>query len=173
MEEYISIACDSNVAYTTCSPKAKATQSYVSVMSGGVGDVANDLTYGRGTNGLNYFTLTDYRFNYWSDTPTPTVTVRIAHAMDKKMDDGLPQSGSVLAALWSKSIAPGSSIVFGWAGYNIPNLASGSNAIPTTAATAGSSSTCYDNGNTANAIQQYSLSQNGGSGVNCGLAFRF
>jgi hypothetical protein len=41
-----------------------------------------------------------------------------------------------------------------------------------TNATPGSSTTCYDNGNTASVQQTYSLAQNNGAGLNCALSFK-
>jgi len=91
------------------------------------------------------------------NTSTPGLTVQQAAAMDAKMDDGLPQSGNVLAQYIAGGGARQQSFV-GTAG---------------TAATAGSATTCYDNGGTGGAPQQYSMGQNNGTGVNCALSFRF
>jgi prepilin-type N-terminal cleavage/methylation domain-containing protein len=92
------------------------------------------------------------------------ITVQQASRIDAKVDDGLPESGRVLAMLpyyqfvcWSE---PGGS------NANCGHAAS-------TAALSGSSTTCYDNNHIGGAARQYSMTQNSGSGVNCGLSFRF
>lgn len=174
IEDGVSDMGDGNCCYSTYNPKAKVTESLVFVMGGGIGDVSGDLATGHGTNGINYFVMMDNKFTIWSDLVIhPTVSVKLAYAIDRKMDDGLPQGGGVIAAMWNKTTAPGCCPVFGWAGDNINNLSTGHNADPTTTATPGSSTTCYDNGNVDGYVQQYSISQNAGSGVNCGLAFKF
>jgi hypothetical protein len=94
---------------------------------------------------------------------SPGLTVLEASSIDKKIDDGLPQSGSVSATYLN---ATGSNPYLQWA--NGPNFAG-----PYTTATPGSSTSCFDNGNAAGATQQYSLSQSGGSNVNCALSFQF
>jgi prepilin-type N-terminal cleavage/methylation domain-containing protein len=108
-------------------------------------------------------------------TSTPALTVQEAYSMDKKIDDGIPQSGNVLA-FYMGGPGWGGGSPFGWAagggntgansGYGTP--ADG----PTTAATVGSATTCYDNGNVAGP-QQYSVEQSGGTNLNCALSFRF
>lgn len=77
-----------------------------------------------------------------------TMRVADAYSIDKKTDDGFPQLGKATAS------------VFNWVG------ATG------TSATAGSLSTCYDNGNAAGQVQQYSMTQNEGRGGNCSQSFK-
>ncbi len=104
------------------------------------------------------------------DTATyPGITAAQAFAIDSKIDDGLPQWGRVLTQLvnnWGivcpKGGPPGS---FGASGGDWENCS------PTTAATAGSSVTCYDNGGIAVAAQHYSTEINGGTGVNLRCRF--
>ncbi len=77
-----------------------------------------------------------------------------------KIDDGYPQTGNVTATYLNWD-------AIAWAG-------TGDIAVsPYTTATPGSSTTCFDNGNTAGQPQQYSMEQNNGAGVNCALSFRF
>jgi prepilin-type N-terminal cleavage/methylation domain-containing protein len=105
-------------------------------------------------NGLNYFGISKATaLIYWDLTSLPQIPVNQAYALDKKADDGLPQSGTVLAMYVSDGQA--------WAGP------------AGTAATPASPTTCYDNANTGGATQQYSVKQNNGSGVNCVLSFQF
>lgn len=75
----------------------------------------------------------------------PGLTVQQAYQTDKKVDDGLPQTGRVTATY---VYAFGSSL--------------------STNAISPSSTTCFDttSGN-------YSVTQNNGTGVNCGLSFKF
>lgn len=147
-------------------PLGKLSNTHVYAWSGGVNahigiGLANP-------DGKTYLSVA--LFTRWCGTnvcvgPTYSnnVQVRIAQSIDRKMDDGLPQSGSVTASL------------FNWAGvsdavYNTE--VSGNDYFPTTTATAGSSSTCYDNNNISGAAQQYSITQNNGAGSNCALSFR-
>ncbi|HEU5047932.1 MAG TPA: prepilin-type N-terminal cleavage/methylation domain-containing protein [Rickettsiales bacterium] len=83
---------------------------------------------------------------------TPALSVLQAYNIDKKVDDGYPQTGTVMAILkrWGQD----------WIG------ASGTTATPASA------TTCYDNGNTGGATQKYSVGQNGGNGLNCALSMR-
>ena len=98
---------------------------------------------------------------------SPGLTVEQAQNIDKKMDDGLPQAGKARAVYLGSTT--GVSAVWAAGGGNIGQSTSGN---PSNAATAGSSTTCYDNNNISNAIQQYSVSQ-GTSNLNCALSFQF
>jgi prepilin-type N-terminal cleavage/methylation domain-containing protein len=107
----------------------------------------------------------------------PGLTVKQAYDIDKKIDDGLPQSGSVMTmynawfTTWPAggSFDPirGSLVRGGFEPANGAPIAAGS-----AVATPSSATTCYDNGNVAGAIEQYSIAVSG-SGVNCALSFRF
>jgi prepilin-type N-terminal cleavage/methylation domain-containing protein len=79
----------------------------------------------------------------------PGLTVRQAYDIDKKIDDGLPLTGSVIAAYASGNACGGGGVC-----------------NPSNAATP-SSSTCYDttSGN-------YSITVSNGSNVNCALSFK-
>lgn len=76
-------------------------------------------------------------------TSSPGMTVQQAYSIDNKIDDGLPETGNVVAAYVSGNVE-----------VIAPNAA------------APSATTCFDT-----TSGQYSLSQNGGSGVNCALGF--
>jgi prepilin-type N-terminal cleavage/methylation domain-containing protein len=100
------------------------------------------------------------------------LTVAQAYSLDKKTDDGLPQSGNITALYINQTLL--NSVPAWAAGGGVMGANNG--AIPplaTTASTSGSATTCYDNGNVAGKAQQYSVAQNGGSGMNCALSFRF
>jgi prepilin-type N-terminal cleavage/methylation domain-containing protein len=93
----------------------------------------------------------------------PGLTVIEARNIDAKVDDGLPQSGRILALylgpvpVWS-------------AGGGLTGAAGAGNA-PTTTATAWASTNCYDNNGVAG-VQAYSVSRNSDL-VNCALSFQF
>jgi len=115
--------------------------------------------------GLNYYTIAA---NLTLGNPGwyisgAGLTVQQASAIDQKMDDGMPQSGNVTATYLTGNY-PGP--VWVEAPFNNYGAAS-------TSAMTGSATTCYDNGNSAGVTRQYSLSQSGGSNVNCALSFRF
>ena len=127
-----------------------------------------------GGSGINYFGMSVLTAVNDLVTSTPGLTVNQANQIDKKIDDGLPQSGNVIAIyldggagfsypLWAAGGGSASS----------PNIGYNWNGNPSNSATSGSSTTCYDNGNVNGATQQYSMTQNGGAGVNCALSFQF
>lgn len=148
-------------------PEAKiGNGNYLSLVRGGVFSTPGTS---QGTDGKNYITINDRGFLAWNYPVNPMVSPYQAFSIDQKMDDGLPQTGNVIAARWRKDVQPACCITFSWAGTNVLD---GTNPRPSTAATASSSSTCYDNNNTAGAVQKYSMSQNGGNGINCGLSFK-
>lgn len=116
-----------------------------------------------GNDGNNYFglsTVVDVSNGCYPSAAlnNASIPVQLAYSIDKKIDDGFPQSGNVMAMYDGSGVS-------NWAGTNI--------VPPSTAATAGSASTCFDNGNVGGATQQYSMTQNGGAGANCALSFRF
>ncbi len=100
------------------------------------------------------------------------LTVAQAQSIDSKVDDGLPQSGNVTALLVTTAVywsAGGSGT---WPANAGAGSGFGGRGGPTTAATPGSATTCFDNGSVVGP-QQYSLAQDGGSNINCALSFRF
>jgi prepilin-type N-terminal cleavage/methylation domain-containing protein len=126
--------------------------NYIAVWSGG-------LTEADGTNyfELEAIILINQTGNAGVILGNKGLTVAEAHSIDSKIDDGLPQSGNVLAAYLQG--APSWTSQQGWPPY--------------TTATPETSGTCYDNGNVGGATQQYSQGQNGGATVNCTLSFQF
>jgi prepilin-type N-terminal cleavage/methylation domain-containing protein len=114
----------------------------------------------------------------------PVFTVLQAYSIDTKLDDGLPQTGHIFTfdgsktgSGWSSNTNPASSVGIDYIGTvgDYDSVTHG----PITAATSPAvitpptSTTCYDNGNTPNGVEQYSLGTNGGSGINCNLTFQF
>jgi prepilin-type N-terminal cleavage/methylation domain-containing protein len=100
-------------------------------------------------NNVNYFGLTvpSVIISGGNLTCGPGLTVTQAQSIDSKVDDGLPLSGRITTNYMSGSASD-------------PPSAQSPNA-PTPSA-----STCYDT-----TSKQYSMSQNGGSNVNCALSF--
>lgn len=90
------------------------------------------------------------------DKPT-AFTVRQAYNIDRKIDDGMPLTGTVLA-MYHNDNDSGFSYVH-------------SNAL-TTGAVAASATSCF-HGSGSRTGYQYSLTQNNGAGGNCALAFMF
>jgi prepilin-type N-terminal cleavage/methylation domain-containing protein len=117
------------------------------------------------SNGVNYYgvvgissvTTLNAALTYTQSTPAQ------AYAIDAKIDDGLPQSGTVTARylyFYSFVYAVGG----GGAG-------AGQYGTQNPIATAGSSTTCYDNGNVYQAIMKYSTSQPTNN-LNCALSYK-
>ena len=143
-------------------PAAKlGNGNYIYVYSGGYAGHNGD---GQG-DGVNYFGLSAFvSFGQGGCSPclwsNPGLTVAQAAAIDKKMDDGLPTTGNVVAAyLWSNN--------YSWGNVGTPN------AGPPTIAITGYSGSCFDNGGNSSNPMQYSVEVSNGSNVTCGLSFRF
>jgi len=118
------------------------------------------------SNGFNYFGLSQITALSVAGLPTSTagLSVQQAYNIDTKMDDGLPQTGRVMA--------------YQDTGFPLKScLAGGSPAtcLPATvaSATSPSATTCSDSGGVAGGIAQYSTTQNNGTGINCALSFQF
>jgi prepilin-type N-terminal cleavage/methylation domain-containing protein len=138
-------------------PQAKlGGGNYVYVWSGGWlqgSSVGSD-----GTNYFGIFALSALD-DGWPADGLPSIPVRQAYAIDSKMDDGLPQSGRVLA------------LEDGWGGIRWARGDGNNGAYPGTSA-GGTSITCFDNGSAAGATMQYSMEVSNGSYPNCGLSFK-
>ncbi len=105
-----------------------------------------------GNPGVNYFGLTAVGgLNSAYLSTGPVLSVAQAYKIDTKVDDGMPEAGNVQAF---------------YPGGNDTTGNGGSGWAPSAASASGS--TCFDT--TSN---QYSMTQNGGAGVNCNLSFRF
>ena len=103
---------------------------------------------GNQTTNINFFGISVPTATMNVDlTSTTGMTVKQAYDIDKKIDDGLPQSGNVLAYLGSGPF---------WAGSNVNNYGApyySWSAIPPTTAS------CFDNNNVYGAIPNYSVQQ--------------
>ena len=127
--------------------------------------------YQGNVTGQTYFCLSAVSaltLSNWTFNSTPGLSVNQASSIDTKVDDGFPQSGRTQAFYVNHAF---SSSYYSWAAGGGVEGANASH-LPTTAATAGSSTTCYDNNNVAG-TQKYSVTQNNGTGVNCALSVRF
>ena len=119
---------------------------------------------GTGGDSQNYFAISAVQqLSYWWADSNPGLTVKQAYDIDKKVDDGYPQSGRVLAFYLDAN-----TVFYGavWAGSG------GQTGTPYTTATPGTATTCYDNGNSVGQ-QTYSVKISNGANVNCALSFRF
>jgi hypothetical protein len=98
----------------------------------------------------------------------PSLTPLEAFNIDKKMDDGLPGTGSVISAYQPWSNVSPTTNTFHWAdglGVVVASLT-----LPTTAKAAVATS-CTDNNNISGE-QNYSIGQISGNGLNCAVTFR-
>lgn len=115
------------------------------------------LVYSSG--GYNYYAVTrnpSIQPNGPAFSGTGAIPVIQAYNFDLKIDDGLPQSGTVTTQ------GGFNNTVMNWASGGAPG-----------GAVSASSTTCHDNaGNVAN-IMKYSVTQNSGAGTNCSLSVRF
>jgi len=171
-------------------PPAKlGSGNYVYVWSGGwtLSAVSNNTN-----DGYNYFgvsNISGISNSISSSYPQAlssnlALTVKQAYSIDTKIDDGLPQTGRVLALY----ISP----CFGgfWAGnsvcspstISIPNIFDVDHTPqggPITSTSVTNSATpinianCYDNNNTTGGTERYSITTNNGTGYNCALSFKF
>jgi prepilin-type N-terminal cleavage/methylation domain-containing protein len=123
----------------------------------------NSFVYTASANGNNYYGIASLSYinGFSVGAPlvggTPAFTVKQAYDIDRKMDDGFPQSGNVTAqCLGGYSYSP----PIPWVG-----TADQSATPPLT-------STCYDNGGNTG-VQHYSTQVNNGAGLNCSLLFKF
>jgi prepilin-type N-terminal cleavage/methylation domain-containing protein len=137
-------------------PTAKiGNGNYVYVWSGGV-EATQSIT---DNNGINYYGLSAVT-ELQAQNPTPSnmaLSAVQAFAIDSKMDDGVPQSGNVMAMYVNYGAR--------WAGntYGVFGALPSSDAAP-------SDTTCYDG---IAGQHQYSKGWNKGANINCALSFRF
>ncbi len=133
----------------------------------------------------NYFTvssITSCCNNDIYSSANPGITVQQAYNIDKKMDDGWPQSGNVTACYTNYNVEnynliyASGGMVKGANGGLLPNpnfggCCSGSYCNPTTTATSPASTDCFGNNNTTGTMT-YSVSTNANT-QNCALSFKF
>lgn len=144
--------------------------NFVYIWSGGFRYGLPWSTYDAGGDGKNYFGITTISSigtggNSSGFYSTVGMTVKDAYNIDKKIDDGLPQTGNTLA-----QYSCSGDIYWAIGGGGCMSNVFAENPGGTAAA---SSVTCYDNNNVAAATMNYSITQNAGAGMNCALVFRF
>jgi len=118
----------------------------------------------------NFFTISKVQKIAFADKSGETVSetginVTVAYNIDKKIDDGMPLSGKVIAA----GAAEGE---FFFANGD-RNLIRDGDLMPSDKAIIPSSSTCYDNHNNPKNPVEYSITQRGILENNCMLSFQF
>lgn len=135
----------------------------------------NNFVYVFSVGGVNYFAVSSVTKLSWYlyGNTSPGLTVQQAYAIDTKIDDGLPQSGNVVACYVNENIAVERGVS---AAGNGLEGANGGNSftsfcVPTTAATPYLYTNCYDNNNIAGK-QTYSIAKNANV-QNCALSFQF
>lgn len=135
-------------------------------------DTFDEYTYNYISKSINYFTVagvTNYcgynTCGFWNSNAN--ISVADAYNIDNKIDDGMPQSGKVIAAhlIFANGWGGGTAM---WASFYQGSLYGSP-----TDARAGSASTCMDNNNTPGQPQKYSLQYNNGSSLTCALTFQF
>ena len=124
-------------------------------------------------DGSNYFGLSAVtQLSGWGTSSAPALTVREAYSIDTKIDDGFPQLGRVRAD-YINNLSNGYFEPIWAAGNGQIGTGSGhTSASPSTSTTQGTSTTCFDNGSTAGATQQYSMEISNGTNINCALSIR-
>ena len=162
-------------------PSAKmGKNNYISVWSGGW-----KMPCSGQSDGINYFQLAVQWYSPLSAylNQDVSITASEAYAIDKKIDDGLPQFGKILALM------PNIGMTQGWAASGTSDPAWGqlnsgifsstsycapvSTSSGDTSAASASDTTCYDNNNVAGAVAKYSITWKNGRMPNCALAFKF
>lgn len=153
--------CDGTATPTLAFPSAKIGTGYVFPWSWGF--TVDGGCYVAGST--NYWGLIGVSSMAYSHPSTMgNLSPQQAYSIDKKVDDGLPQSGNVIAmglqcgggCCWATWMGTGSVSVW----------------QPVTTATAASSASCFDNGGVGGASQNYSLGPVTGSSPNCALSLK-
>jgi prepilin-type N-terminal cleavage/methylation domain-containing protein len=140
-------------------------------------------------DGYNYFGLAGVTAGdtFGLAYTVPLLTVAQAYAIDSKMDDGLPQSGSVTAlippagtgGMWaSGGPLTGTPAAESYKGdydasSNGPILGAVAPRYDNVTYGATPSQLCFSNGDSTTVPEQYSVGVGGGANVNCWLSFRF
>jgi prepilin-type N-terminal cleavage/methylation domain-containing protein len=140
------------------------------VTSSAIAGVLPPAKLGRGNNiavyafnGANYFAIAGGINSVTAagayTTPAAGLTVVQAYNIDKKMDDGIPESGNIIAALFTTA----TSTVAGTGPITATQAGTGLAAVTPAIGT-----TCFDLTSLT-----YALNVNAGAGVNCALIVKF
>lgn len=159
-------------------PKINLTDStYIYTILNGPGFGVPSSPTGHAYPNVNFFSIDEMTNAYgaWGGGPSShfgtnaTLKPKQVYAVDVKIDDGLPQSGNVLAfynLLGFDNV---------WAGTDFYGVGKYDNNNPTQAtiqANQRSSLNCYDN-NGVVGVQQYSTATNDGNNKTCAIAVKF
>ncbi len=118
------------------------------------------------TNNQNYYGLSAVTsLSSGVMTSSPTLTVIQAYTIDKKIDDGLPQSGKVIAYYVDQGGVYAAAGGGGYSGGQV-GVAGTLGAVP-------GPTSCYDNQGSSGATQNYSITYNKGNFANCALSFEY
>jgi len=147
-------------------PTAKlGDDKYIRVCSGGVSmDPYNSST---GNDSVNYYFLDGLTPYYDTFYGKHSIKVSDANSIDTKIDDGLPQSGNVMAVYGSYNSSHMADI---WVGIGTVVTGLEYGGAATTVATPYVSTNCYDN-NGVVGVQKYQMKN--ANRPNCGLSIKF
>ncbi len=161
-------------------PRGKIPGNYLFTWSGGINKSNSNVKKSDGVNYLALAAISEIT-NFTASGSARLysysgLSVSQAYNIDTKIDDGLPQSGKILALiptfLWPVAWASGDNTKVG--GFRTQNGIGAStgdpNYDPTTAATAYAATNCYDNNNVVG-TQKYQLLN--ANLLNCSLSFKF
>jgi prepilin-type N-terminal cleavage/methylation domain-containing protein len=153
-------------------PQAKIPNNFVYVYSGGCCGDNNWVS-----NNINYFGLSEVDQLVNADDSGQLVAYQLsmsivqAYNIDKKIDDGYPQSGHVIAQ-YDNAALGGASCV----GDICPPIwaaGGGTIGVDIGGTASASPTTCYDNGGHPGTVMAYSMGTGDGMGMNCALSFQF
>lgn len=168
----------SSVTATSSPTATTKTEVSTYIPQARINDTGNVFVYSFA--GRNFFGLGNINNMPRSHSAPPyeipySVSVIQAYNMDKKIDDGLPTTGNVLAVT-TAYYQTGAVFYLAWCmfGSNGGDWAVNSTLTPLSGGSfSPSASSCVDNNNSSSNVVQYSITANNGQGVNCDLAFRF
>jgi prepilin-type N-terminal cleavage/methylation domain-containing protein len=138
--------------------------------------ISNNNVYVWSTGGINYFAIANIWVIDGLIEANAIIPVRLAYAIDQKMDDGLPQSGMVTARapMWPNASAPVQWAGDGGAAGNTVIHVTGAGPLGAEPPSGGpTSDSCYDNNSTAGVVSNYSMKTNNGNNNACALSFQF
>jgi len=142
-------------------PHGKIAGTYISVYTNNGFNYLSLLGFSQATNYLD--------LNGAISSTTPLSSFQ-AYSIDKKIDDGFPQTGFITAkyqnwfVTWNNGTYTSTNGVI-WASGGMLE------GVGDTSSTPASATTCYDNAGVLG-TQQYSVGYNGGTGQNCAVSFK-
>ena len=112
---------------------------------------SDNFIYVYEVGGVNYYGLSAVTSINVAGYMVSNTTIPVAqtYSIDKKIDDGVPTTGNVIAQY-------------------LNNSSTSTSLAPNTTTSGGNSTSCYDT-----TTNTYSIAQNGGNGENCALSFKF